>query len=332
MKVRHFFAVCLAGAVWCGIVNPWLLACEQCDSRHACSACCQSDDRGLLDRIDSALQRRQPHLQRLCLPQLPSLQGNCGCGTASASCGCEIAPASCGAELSVLDGRTARPLQSNSSAPSRSDVPSPQIESDAFRPRQKPVKHAPPTPQVVPLPQRVPAEVVPTPDSEIDPFRDDSARVLRRAPVQSVQLRPSGSVYRQSYDPQARQESVRTSLSGHALPGQRQNPTSLSQLPPTRLDAHGSSRQEHSAPTTQPSGERPLPAVVTASGMANSGYQQQSPRTSSRPKDGDSGLRGSGLRGSGLRGSGLDAGGVESLTVERQPAAGFNPLRSSRSQ
>ncbi len=340
MRVRHFFAVCLASMVWSGSANLSLLACEQCESSHVCNACCQSDDRGLLDRIDSALQRRQPNLQRVCLPQLPSLRGNCGWGTAAscgcelsrASCGCEIAPANCGAELSVLDGQPAEQLQWSSKALSQADVPSPQIASDAFQPRQKPVQHAPATPQVTPLPQHIPAEMIPAPDSESDPFRDDSARVLRRVPVQSIQLRPSGSAYRQSYDPQARHESARKSLSDHSLPGQRPDPTSLSQHPRTKFDTHGSSRQGSFAPETQPSSQRQLPAVVTASGLATSGYEQQALRVSSRPKNGEGGLRASGLRGSGLRGSGLDAGGVEIRAEERQPAVGFNPLRSSRSQ
>lgn len=348
MKVRHFFAVCLASVVWSGIANSSLLACEECNSGHVCNACCQSDDRGLLDRIDSALVRRQPHLPRVCLPQLPSLRdtfqdgllGNCGCGAgpscgcelSPASCGCEITPASCGVELSGVARRPAAQWQRNSNSPSQPDVPSPEIASDAFQPRQQPVHRPQAATQVMPLQQHMPAETVPAPDNENDPFRDDSARVLRRVPAQSVQLRPSGRAYRQSYDPQARHESVRMSLSDQGLPGQRRNPTSLSQRPGTSLDAHGSSRQGNVAHDVQPSNQRPLPAVVTASGMATSGYAQQPPSVSSQQRNGGSDFGGRDVGGRDVGGNELESGGVEDREVAQQPVAGFNPLRSSRSR
>lgn len=337
MRIRHFFAVCLASMVWSGSANLSLLACEECDNGHVCSVCCQSDDRGLLDRIDSALVRRQPHLPHGYLPQLPLLRDtfrngvlgncggsaapNCGCELSQATCGCEVTPASCGVEIPSVTRESTVQRQRNSSAPSQAAIPSPEIAPDAFQPRQQLIKRpqaAPQAaPQAVPLPQRMPAETTPTPDSESDPFRDDSARVLRRVPAQSVQLRPSGSVYRQSYDPQARHESVRMSLSDRKLPGQQPTPTSLSQLPRTNFDTQGSSRQGDFA---QPRDQRPLPAVVTASALAASGYAQQPPSASSQARN----------DGGELRGGGLGAREADSPSAEQQPAVGFNPLRSSR--
>lgn len=341
MRVRHLFAVCLASVVWSGSANLSLLACEECDSGHVCSVCCQSDDRGLLDRIDSALMRRQPHLPHGYLPQLPlvrdtfrngllrncgcSASPNCGCEIRQASCGCEVTPASCGVEMLNMPGESTDQWQSNLTAPVQLDVPSPEITTDAFQPRQQLIQRPPAASQIKSLPQHMPAETVPTPDSESDPFRDDSARVLRRVPAQSIQLRPSGSAYRQSYDPQARHESIRMSLSDHELPGQRPTPTSLSQLPRTTFDAVGSSRQAGFAPPAQPREQRPLPSVVTASALAASGYAQQPPHASRQPQN----------RGDESRTGGLSASRSDNRSPERQPAAaveGFNPLRSSGGQ
>ncbi len=309
MKVRHLFAVCVASMVWSGVVTPSVLACEKCDREHVCSGHCQSDDRGLLDRIDSALMRRQPRLPQGCLPQLPSLRGtfqasllghccagpSCGCEVTQASCGCEMAAASCGVERAGGPGHSEAQWHSESHVGSQPAVPS--VHSDpssfqppAFKPRPQPVETLQEIPQVQPLPQRMPVEMVPRPDSEHDPFRDDSVRALRRVPAQSVQLRPSQRAYRQSYDPQASHESVRISLSDQELPNQRQMQTRLSQLPRTGLDEQRSSRQGNIAPVGPPNGQQPLPAVVTASGLSR----------------------------------------ADSRDLQRQPEAGYNPLRSSR--
>lgn len=346
MRVRHLFAVCLASVVWSGSANLSLLACEECDSSHACSECCQSDDRGLLDRIDSALMRRQPQLPRGYLPQLPlvrdtfrnGLLGNCGCNASpscgcelrQASCGCEVTPASCGVEMLNMPGEAttqssaqpSAPWQSNSSVPVQADIPAPEIAADTFQPRQQLIQRPPAASQIKPLPQHMPAETVPTPESEVDPFRDDSARVLRRVPAQSIQLRPSGSAYRQSYDPQARHESVRMSLSDHELPSQRPTPTSFSQLPRSTFDAHGSSRQAGFTPPAQPREQQPLPSVVTASALTASGYAQQPSSASRQSRNG----------GGELRAGGLSASRSDNRSPARQPAGAvesFNPLRSS---
>lgn len=340
MKVRHFFAVCLASVVCSGVANPSLQACEQCESEPVCSACCQTDDRGLLDRIDSALLRRQPQLPRGCPLHLPALRegfrngllGNCGggcgakpscgCELSQASCGCEITPASCGVELFGTAGASTAEWYGESIAVPQPQPPMAQSAPRTFQPRQQPTQRPPVAAELMPLQQHTPAEMVPTPDSQSDPFQDDSVRVLRRVPAQSVQLRPSGRAYRQSYDPQASHEPIRMSLSDQELSTQRRNPALASQLPGTNLDPHGSSRQGHVAPPSEPGSRRPLPAVVTASGLSSTGYDQQATGASSQTRKGDADLKGGGLGGV----------GVENRAVERQPVPGFNPLRSNSRQ
>lgn len=340
MKVRHFFAVCLASVVWSGIANPSLQACEQCESGPVCSACCQTDDRGLLDRIDSALLRRQPQLPRGCPLHLPALRegfrngllGNCagscsakpscGCELSQANCGCEITPASCGVELSGAAGASTAEWYGETSLAPQPQPPSAQSAPRTFQPRQQPTQRPPTAAELMPLQQHTPAEMVPTPDSQSDPFRDDSVRVLRRVPAQSVQLRPSGRAYRQSYDPQASHEPVRMSLSDQELSGQRRNPALARQLPRTHLDPHGSSRQSHAAPASEPGSRRPLPAVVTASALTSTGYEQQATSVASQTRNGEGDFKG----------SGLGADGVENRAGERQPVPGFNPLRSNSGQ
>lgn len=117
MKVRNFIAVCLTGfAAGTSLVNS-LEACDRCRGGHTCNSCGPTDDRGLLDRLDSLLQRRQPQLPPLCDPSRPLFPGvlrcpvalgdccqcgsgpGCGCELNGPGCGCELSEPTCGCEL-----------------------------------------------------------------------------------------------------------------------------------------------------------------------------------------------------------------------------------------
>ncbi len=121
-----------------------------------------------------------------------------------------------------------------------------------------------------PLQPRVP-ELVPLPDSEVDPFRDDAATRVRRIPSRTIQYRQPTSNYGQNYDPQASHDGVRLRWTDEA-------PTTSPRL---ALDEKSSSRTRSPQATNQPETvvAVPLPEVVTASGQA----QPNSPSTYYQP-------------------------------------------------
>ncbi|MEZ6149279.1 MAG: hypothetical protein R3C09_04085 [Pirellulaceae bacterium] len=298
MRMRHFMAVCLAGLAVSNSVPESLSACERCRGEHLCKSCQPSDDRGLLDMLDSVLVRRRPRLEPVSIPRLPSLDGSlsravagrvtcqcgsapdCGCELNEPNCGCELNEPTCGCELHQTDryithgqagSRAAISTQSalpdeplgesyseSYSAPYMPSSPT-AIEHDSYRidaPRPLPV-----TPQ----PHHQPTEIVPRPDSEVDPFRDESTGRVRRIPARAAQHTPSQRDDRQSYDAQARHEAVRMSLSDDPT-GEPAQPTVDSNYARRQnLDVNGSSRRRTVEPAHSPAVH--LPEVVTASGL-----------------------------------------------------------------
>ena len=299
MRMRHVMAVCLASLAIGNSVPQSLSACERCRGGHVCSTCQPSDDRGLLDRLDAFLVRRRPKLEPVTIPRLPSIDGSlcravagrvaCRCG-AGPNCGCELNEPTCGCELHqagryVTHGQAGAgvAISPQPSPPSEqmnasrgggsysqpySTSPPATAEQESYRP------NTPKSLPASPLPLNQPKETVPRPDSEVDPFRDESAGRVRRIPARAVQHTPSPREYRQSYDAQARHEPARRSLTDDALRGQSPVPASLSRTRYQDLDAHGSSRQRAVEPIrTTP--ER-LPEVISASGQQAAGYGRSS--------------------------------------------------------
>ncbi len=311
MRMRHFMAVCLASLAVSNSVPQSLSACERCRGGDVCSSCQPSDDRGLLDMFDSVLVRRRPRLAPVTIPRLPSLDGSlcramagrvacrcgagpgCGCELSEPTCGCELSEPTCGCELHQT-GRYDTHGQAGSRAaispqPARPYEPLGESYSESYSEPYMPSRPAAiehdssraGTPQplpVAPQPLHQPAEIVPRPDSEVDPFRDESAGRVRRIPVRAVQHTPPQRDYRQSYDAQARHEPVRMSLSDDATSVQPQLSEGLNYARRQSLDANGSSRRSAVEParTTR---ER-LPEVITASGQQGPSKQRSNPDAS----------------------------------------------------
>lgn len=119
----HLILLTAVALVWSG-GGLSLLACERCDGRPQqtpCRQCGYSDDRGLLDLLDSAAGRMQDRMARVKLPTLPRpfrsrAEASCGCELAP-SCGCEIAP-NCGCEIEPSCGCERAPSCGCEMAPS----------------------------------------------------------------------------------------------------------------------------------------------------------------------------------------------------------------------
>lgn len=304
MRMRHFMAVCLASLAVSNSVPQSLSACEQCRGGHVCSSCQPSDDRGLLDRLDALLIRRRPRLSPVSIACLPALDGrlcrtvatravcrcgtgpNCGCELNEPTCGCELSEPTCGCELHQAGpyhtlghansglATSPRPVpraerqdepyweESYSAPPHLSNPPAAgrnRYQPDA--PVPQPVAPQP----VAPLPRHQPTETVPRPDSEVDPFRDESTGRVRRIPARAVQLTPSHRDDRQSYDAQARHKPVHMSLTDDAIIGQPQMSLGMNHTQRQTLDANGSSR--HRAAESMRAAPERLPEVVSASGQ-----------------------------------------------------------------
>lgn len=316
MKMRRFMAICLAGLAVSNSVPQSLSACERCRGEHVCKSCQPSDDRGLLDMLDSVFVRRRPRLEPVSIPRLPSLDGslsrdmagrvtchcgsapncgcelnepNCGCELNEPNCGCELNEPNCGCELNEPNcgcelhqtGRYITHGQAGSRAATSTqsalpDDPLGESYSESYAEPYMPssptaIDHdsyrinAPKPLPVTPQPHHQPTEIVPRPDSEVDPFRDESTGRVRRIPARAVQHTQSQRDYRQSYDAQARHEAVRMSLSDDPI-GEPAQPTVDSNYARRQnLDVNGSSRRRTVEPAHSPA--RHLPEVVTASGQ-----------------------------------------------------------------
>ena len=227
-----------------------------------------------------------------------SPQASCGCELRGASCGCELQPPSCGCEApsgcdchlssrpsrNIYDYEPADPWTSSEIvAPIPTPIPTAPTLPAPARPR---TPHAPPAihqpnsapahrvpqhplqqppgqvPQPTrPAPARVPAPM-PLPDSQVDPFRDDTALRIRQIPARTIQHSQPASTYRSDYDPQASAGRVSTRLSD------------IEETPAPRwgLDDQRSSRTR-----TVPAVTAATPAVVTAAGSAPAAWHATSP-------------------------------------------------------
>lgn len=284
---------------------------------------------------------------------------SCGCELNEPGCGCELHEPNCGVEMSGA-GRHPQQYSTHSElgvAHSHQQAPPIVERHDHAHPNQKPQSMPPAAPEQVErgeligqpnlTPYREPAvrpysssppaaverdsyrvqppvpvpQVTPLPDSEVDPFRDESATRVRRLPARPVQHRQSQGDYRQSFDPQARHESVRMSLSDDVLSDPHpasarpsQSPTGVAQVQPRGLDPHGSSRlRGGSAVESNGVNQARLPEVITASGQTATtrGNARFGEDSASRSRDVAS------------------SGEAVRRTVEHYPNGAANPLRSN---
>jgi len=340
MRMRHFMAVCLASLAVSNSVPQSASACEHCRGGHVCSSCQPSDDRGLLDMLDSVLVRRRPRLAPVSIPRLPSLDGSlcramagrvacrcgagpdCGCELNEPACGCELNEPTCGCELHQTGRYNSHGQASSRAATSpQPALPYEPLGESYSESYCEPYMLSPPAaiekdsdrigaPQplpVAPQPLHQPAEIVPRPDSEVDPFRDESAGRVRRIPARAVQHTQSQRDYRQSYDAQARQEAVRMSLTDDPMGGLPQMTEDSNYARRQNLDTNGSSRRRTVEPARSPT-EHP-PEVITASGQQALSSGRSNPDSSH-----DNSSRNNSVR----------------RSVQPQAAGIANPLRSNR--
>jgi hypothetical protein len=256
-------------------------ACDQCRSRTACQACARADDRGLLDSLSEAAQRMQPRLPRWTAPRLPSLDvalrqalggrfaslgcASCGCELNGPSCGCELREPTCRCELrEPTCGCELAPNSGYHKHPSDKTAPAPHqyLHDAAPLPVPVPRQVAPQTPPPYVVPQPIP-QPLPPKDSEVDPFRDDSASRLRRIPTRTIQYRETTPASRPTFDPQASQSGAQQRVSD--------SPHSTTQH--MAFDEQSSSRSRSSAPAPITSwgsvetNAEAQPEVVTASAV-----------------------------------------------------------------
>lgn len=319
MTFRCWIATCFAAvAIGNGLVQQ-LGACDQCRGKTPCRACRPTDDRGLLDFLDSAAQKVHPCLPKLRMPRLPSLdtalgkafggqcrQADCGCEVSpscgcesSPSCGCEVREPSCGCEDSGACGcQSGQMVYSTHPTPAPSGPTHGHLHSMApydqpyTAPMSVPDHRTPPGPPAAPAPLRsttpfISPEPMPLPDSEVDPFRDDSAARVRRIPARSIQYRrpaSNASNYGQNYDPQAavvpaqirRSDGVETQASRLAL-----DATSSSRLRSTRSSFQSSLSDDSESAVITASGN--LPSRILATPAARPVPRNANPAESFNP-------------------------------------------------
>ncbi len=308
MKIRRFATGLLACWTLTHSFPPSLQACDHCRNRAAASECGCSDDRGLLDWLDSTLQRRKP-----VLPRLPSLRGalgslreaNCGCETRVATCGCEPHEPTCGCELSAgCKGACSGNRGGYASSAPTGGQPTPPVQSPYDDSHERPYSaptlsegtvvappHLPHSTPISPLQQPAPLETVPIPDSQVDPFLDDGVQRLRPVPARPAGIRGVQRLYRQDYDPQASRPqasgpAVHAHLSDDVPAGAYVQREIAAELPidsgRSQLAPHSSSRlRTTSNERTRPVVDDRATQVITASGVQQ-GYSRNSERASDR--------------------------------------------------
>ena len=169
-------------------------ACDKCKSCECKTAkCC--DNKGLLDALDVFAGKLHSSLKskKSSCDQAPS----CGCEVkpsggceAKATCGCELTP-SCGCEVAPECGCEVK------GKPSPMTMPMLPLQ-DAI-----PMVPSVPAKPAVPAPLQTAPEVVPLPDTKVDPFQDDAASRIRKVPARTIQYRTDAKKYGDQFDPQA---------------------------------------------------------------------------------------------------------------------------------
>ena len=308
MRFNRKFAATMVAAVMSLTGGGLSLACDQCRGRTPCQVCGTSDDRGLLDGLDRVAQRLQPRLPRL--PSLDSAlriafsdrgrcdsQASCGCELQGPTCGCELKEATCGCELKEptcgceapegCDGQYHTGINASQLPVQRHNAQAGQRPSPKQLPQTAPSTPHPPTPMAAPAPiphqgpnpmqPRVP-ELVPLPDKEVDPFRDDAAVRVRRIPARPIQNSHPSPDYSQNYGPQASRDSVRLRLSDDATAAN-----------PRMARDESSSNRTYTATAAKLNGTAELrqPEVVTAAAESHehssAAYYQSSKPRATRP-------------------------------------------------
>lgn len=180
----------IASAQSCGV--------ESCDSKSCKCSKKNCDDKGLLEVINNAAGNFEATLANM----IPDRDKPC----AKAKCGC----AQCSSP-----SQFAMQYTEITPAPPAPNWAPPMTQPDVVRPPM-PRPMAPPNPVVDPLPHSGTHEVVPMPDSSVNPFQDEkTSRNLRAVPSRPASyLRPNINV---KTDPQASsQKSMRSIMMSKA--------------------------------------------------------------------------------------------------------------------
>ena len=184
----------VANAQSCGAEACYSNACK-C-SRKNC------DDKGLLEVINDAASSIEARLANLIPDRAqPCSQQKCGCAQCSANV--DFAPQFTGFSTAPLTG----PL-----------LAAPVAQPDVLR---LPTSRTKTPPKLIhdpiPVPPRSSPELVPLPDKQVDPFRDESTRILRPVPSRPAGYLRSNGGSQIEFDPQAsQQQSMRSILMSKA--------------------------------------------------------------------------------------------------------------------
>lgn len=240
----------------------------------------------------------------------------CGCELSEPTCGCELKEPSCGCESpescdcrmhagdsshhlhqhvhqDALPGANSTPSQrylpySQPVEPFAAPIPIPQRARENSR--QAPNVQLGPTndhniqpapgserQQLNPVQPKVP-DLVPLPDSEVDPFRDDAATRVRRIPTRAIQYRQPSTTHHRSYDEQARHDGVRIQWNDALAPAASQRLSRKENSP----DGRGSSQAfgQHSSAEARQS-EVVTAAAETRQQPSADYYRSNSPATGS---------------------------------------------------
>lgn len=264
-----------------------------------------------LPSLDSALRigfsdRGQSDARATCGCELS--EPTCGCELKEPSCGCE-SPESCDCRMHAGDNSHhlhqhvhQDPLPRVNSTPSQRRVPDAQPVGPFAAPIPIPqrareeslrvpnVQRGPtndhntqPAPgserQLLnPVQPKVP-DLIPVPDREVDPFRDDSATRVRRVPSRAIQYRQPTPTNQRSYDEQASRHGVRIHWSDAIAPSASQSLTRKESSP----DRAGSSQAFRQQSSVEARRSQVVTAAAETREQPSTGYYRSNSATTSRP-------------------------------------------------
>lgn len=203
MKKTHFkiglLTACLISVG--SIANAQSCGAESCDSGTCKCSKRNCDDKGLLEVINNAASNFEAKLASMIPDRGVGARTHCSCDKCSA--------------VAAQHYEVASPHPSSSS--SMPHIAPPVAQPDVTRPPvHPPVPRMAPqnTIESVPAPNSGPHEVVPLPDSRVNPFKDDpipTSRNLKPVPVRSGSYLRTGNRLETDFDPQASNYSAKQS-------------------------------------------------------------------------------------------------------------------------
>lgn len=193
-------AICILGSNV--FANAQSCGVEGCDNKPSCK--CHSkkkcDDNGLLEVVNNVASSFEDRLARM----LPEPASKCK----QPICGCQHSRAT-----------NMAPIPRTVDTPN-SEVPKvmPKIAVEPIAPPAPRRQELLPSPAPVIQPKQFHEDVVPLPDHQVNPFKDETTQRLRTVPASPASYLKPGANYGSSYDPQARVESKPITVAPPRLP------------------------------------------------------------------------------------------------------------------